>query len=154
MTTDDEARFEEFARELCAAIDDAIESWVLGAVTERLGQMPPAVHEQAKKAAKKARVDIGAELRHMLDADVDAQRGNPLAVLRTAVAYPTEVLVDAGLPAVNRDQDARRLHPDDLYDLTPGAFGDFGPAVHEAGLKWGAAKAHLHLQRRRAEGQR
>ena len=48
----------------------------------------------------------------------------------------------------------RAMFPDDLYDLTPGSFRDLDPALHEPGLEWGAAKAHVHLARRRAAGQR
>ncbi len=46
------------------------------------------------------------------------------------------------------------MFPDDDYDLTPASFGDLDPALHEPGLVWGAAKAHVFLARRRAAGQR
>jgi hypothetical protein len=59
------------------------------------------------------------------------------------------VLVAAGVPPVHRDRHAERLFPDDLYDLGPAAFGDLGPEVHDRGLEWGAAKAHVVLRRRR-----
>jgi hypothetical protein len=41
-----------------------------------------------------------------------------------------------------------------VYDLTPASFADVDPALHEPGLVWGAAKAHVHLARRRREGRR
>ena len=41
-----------------------------------------------------------------------------------------------------------------LYDLSPASFADLAPALKEPGLVWGAAKAHVHLSRRRAEGRR
>ena len=44
--------------------------------------------------------------------------------------------------------------PDDPYDLTPGSFADVDPSLHEPGLVWGAAKAHVVLARRRREGRR
>jgi putative CocE/NonD family hydrolase len=44
--------------------------------------------------------------------------------------------------------------PDDAYDLGPASFADIDPSLHEPGLMWGAAKAHVHLARRRAEGLR
>ncbi len=88
-------------------------------------------------------------LRTLLATDVDAQRANPLAILRQAVRYPNEVLAAAGVPAVRRDAHAERLFPDDAYDLGPAAFGDLHPSVHEPGLVWGAAKAHVILARRR-----
>jgi hypothetical protein len=68
---------------------------------------------------------------------------NPLAIVREAVAHPTAVLARAGVPPVVRDEHAEQLFPDDAYDLTPGAFADLDPALHEPGLVWGAAKAHV-----------
>jgi hypothetical protein len=47
-----------------------------------------------------------------------------------------------------------RSFPDDVYDLTPASFADVDPALHEPGLVWGAAKAHVHLARRRRQGKR
>jgi hypothetical protein len=64
------------------------------------------------------------------------------------------VLAAAGVPPVGRDEVARRLHPDDDYDLTPASFADISPELHEPGLVWGAAKAHVVLARRRREGLR
>jgi hypothetical protein len=100
-----------------------------------------------------ARVDaareVTAELRAVLALDVDAQRTNPLSILRAAVRYPTQVLRSVGAQPVARDEFDERSFPDDEFALTPAAFADFGPAVH-AGIMWGAAKAHVHLQRRRA----
>jgi len=81
--------------------------------------------------------------------DVDDQRVNPLAIVRGAVRYPTEVLRVAGVPPVVRDEFDERAFPDDLYALTPASFADVDPALHEPGLLWGAAKAHAHLTRRR-----
>ena len=75
-------------------------------------------------------------------------------MVRRAVVYPTAVLRGAGVPPVVRDADAEARFPDDDYDLTPAAFADLDPSLHEPGLVWGAAKAHVHLARRRAEGRR
>ena len=88
-------------------------------------------------------------LRALLAVDVGEQPTNPLEIIRRSVVHPTRVLAAAGVPPVERDEQARRLFPDDDYDLVPGAFGDLDPAVHEPGLHWGAAKAHVLLRRRR-----
>jgi hypothetical protein len=85
---------------------------------------------------------------------VDQQATGPLALLREAVRYPTAVLADAGVPPVVRDEFAVRAFPDDAYGLAPAAFADVDPSLHEPGLVWGAAKAHVVLARRRAEGRR
>jgi hypothetical protein len=70
-------------------------------------------------------------------------------VLRGLVRYPTAVLAAAGARPAARDEFAVRNFPDDAYDLTPAAFTDVDPALHEPSLLWGAAKAHVHLVRRR-----
>jgi hypothetical protein len=93
-------------------------------------------------------------VRLVLEADIDDQRTNPLAVLRRAVRYPTDVLRAAGVPEVVRDAFAEAHEPDDVYDLSPASFADIDPALHEPGLVWGAAKAHVHLHRRREDGMR
>ncbi|HEY9555380.1 MAG TPA: hypothetical protein VIR58_01530, partial [Acidimicrobiales bacterium] len=81
--------------------------------------------------------------------DVDAQRSNPLALLRSAVPHLTAALRSLGVPAVERDVQAEQMFPDDLYDLTPAAYADIDQSVHEPGLIWGAAKAHVIIRRRR-----
>jgi len=70
--------------------------------------------------------------------------------VRSAVVFPTEVLRAAGVPPVDRDEAARTMFPDDDYDLTPASFAELDPALTEVGIVWGAAKAHVHLARRRA----
>jgi hypothetical protein len=72
-----------------------------------------------------------------------------LSILRRAVRYPTGVLRSAGVPPIVRDAYDERHFPDDDYGLTPLAFADVGPTLHDAGLAWGAAKAMVHLERRR-----
>jgi hypothetical protein len=64
------------------------------------------------------------------------------------------VLDELGVGPPDRDEFARRNFPEDRYDLTPASFADVDPTLHEPGLVWGAAKAHVVLQRRRAEGLR
>ncbi|MCU1372626.1 MAG: hypothetical protein JWO77_3820, partial [Ilumatobacteraceae bacterium] len=101
---------------------------------------------------RRAAADVGARARELLALDVDAQPTGPLAVVRTAVRYPTEVLAAAGVSHVVRDEFAERAFPGDVYDLAPAAFADLDPALHDAGLVWGAAKAHVVLRRRRSGG--
>jgi hypothetical protein len=143
---------EQAGRDLLAAVEVAIGPWVHGAVASRLGRTPDdGIRAQTEEAAREATTDIGARLAELLALDIDDQWTNPLAILRTVTTYPTRVLTAAGVPPAERDREAVRLHPDDVYDLAPGSFADLGPGVHEPGLVWGAAKAHVHLQRRRHE---
>ncbi|HVX16758.1 MAG TPA: hypothetical protein VHA73_01895 [Acidimicrobiales bacterium] len=147
-----------YADALAGALDAAIPQWVERCVVELLGdaygRATPEQQAEARAAGVAARDEVMPQLRTLLATDVDRQRANPLAIVRAAVRHPTEVLQRAGVPPVVRDEVAARLFPDDVYDLSPASFGEVGSAVHEPGLVWGAAKAHVVLSRRRAEGRR
>ncbi len=92
-------------------------------------------------------------VRELLGTDIDEQRANPLALVRSGLGPATARLASLDLPAVERDPFVAQAFPDDIYDLAPATFGDIDESLQEAGLMWGAAKAHVHLSRRRAEGQ-
>jgi hypothetical protein len=145
-------------RQLAAGLEAAIPGWVVRSVGRRMrewaGEVPDGVAEDARRAGELARDEVVPRLRRLLDIDVDEQRTNPLSIVRGAARYPTEVLARAGVPAVVRDAFAERAFPDDRYDLTPSSFADVDPALTEPGIRWGAAKAHVVLTRRRAEGRR
>jgi len=151
---EDEAALARYAADLAARIEAAVPAWVERAVTETYEawadtSLPPDVQVQAAAAGQAARAEVEPQVRALLATDADAQRANPLAILRAAVRHATTVLRTAGVPPVARDAEAERLFPDDLYDLGPAAFADVDPALHDAGITWGAAKAHVVLQRRR-----
>jgi signal transduction histidine kinase len=155
--TDDE-RLAAYARALAAGVEEALPRWVEAAVDRVLRAqgrtVDGATAAAARQAGEDARAEVGGRVRRLLLADIDEQRTNPLAVIRGAVRYPTEVLRAAGARPVPRDAQAREHFPDDDFDLAPARFADLDPALHEPGLVWGAAKAHVHLRRRRAEGRR
>ena len=135
---------------LCDAVDAAVGPWIERSVLDRLTEPPgDRVQVDMYAAIDRARAEVMPRLRDLLSRDLDEQWTNPLAVIRTLVPYPTAVLAAAGATPADRDDDARRLQPDDIYDLSPATFADLGPDVHEPGLVWGATKAHLHLQRRK-----
>lgn len=139
------------ARVLAAAVEEALPRWVERSVASLLraytGSEGPEAMEQAVAAGARARAEVGGRVRALLESDIDDQRTNPLALLRGAVGYPTEVLRRAGVPPVVRDDFAESRFPDDVYDLTPASFADLDPALHEPGLEWGAAKAWAHRRR-------
>ncbi|HEY7073635.1 MAG TPA: hypothetical protein VH479_26150 [Acidimicrobiales bacterium] len=154
----DAAALARYAEVLATTVDQVLEGWVQRCVHRVLAaqglpedaDVAPAVAE----AAAAARADGMPRLRALLATDVDEQRTNPLAVLRSLVRHPTAVLRTAGAAPVARDEFAVRAFPDDVYDLAPATFSDVDPALHDPGLEWGAAKAHVHLARRRREGKR
>lgn len=156
--SDDAARLAELAGVLADAVDAALGPWVVRSVAAVADAWQPGLAPQLARAAaeagEQATRDVGARVRALLATDVDQQATGPLAVLRDAVRYPTAVLAAAGVPPVARDEFAERAFPDDAYGLAPAAFADVDPTLHEPGLVWGAAKAHVVLARRRAEGRR
>jgi hypothetical protein len=144
---DPEQTLGELASALADAIDAVLPAWVVRSVRRRLTSVPRHIADAARRAGEGARDDVGAAVRALLETDVDAQRGNPLALLRTATRSPNDVLRLAGAPAVERDKFSRERFPDDDYDLTPATWADIDPSLTELGIAWGAAKAFVHKQR-------
>lgn len=157
---DDAAALARHAEALAAGVEAHLAGWVERAVAGRYADwsgsaaLPAAVTTAAREAGARARAEVTPRVRALLERDVDDQPTGPLALLREATAHATAVLHEAGVPAVVRDEVAERLHPDDVYDLSPATFADVHPGLHEPGLTWGAAKAHVVLARRRREGRR
>jgi hypothetical protein len=144
---------DDYATALAEQIDAALPGWVVRSV-ERLtalwlDEVPPEVASAAESAGQRARAEVMPAVRVLLATDIDQQATTPLAILRTAVRYPAEVLAAAGVPPVQRDAFSERAFPDDAYDLTPATFADVDPALAEAGIVWGAAKAYQHKLRHR-----
>ncbi|HWJ61425.1 MAG TPA: hypothetical protein VNS19_05610 [Acidimicrobiales bacterium] len=154
----DEELLASHAAVLANGIERALGPWVVRCVVDRADAWQPGLGRTllgaAEDAGRRAGAEVGPQVRALLALDVDAQPTGPLAVLRGAVRFPTGVLAEAGVPDVVRDEFAERAFPEDRYDLAPAAFADLDPALHEPGLVWGAAKAHVVLARRRAEGRR
>ena len=155
---DDEAMVREYSQELARAIDDAIVGWVVRCVVGRVvgtgGRVDDTLTTEAERAGELCRADVSPRITRLLSTDIDAQRGSPLDILRGATRYATGVLAGRGVPTVDRDAFAVAHFPDDAYDLGPATFADVSPDLTEPGIRWGAAKAHVHLARRRAEGRR
>lgn len=154
----DEELLASHAAVLAGGIERALPGWVVRSVVAIAEAWRPGTSagllDAAEAAGTLAREAVGPQVRALLALDVDQQATGPLAVVRTATRFPTQVLRDAGVPAVVRDAFDEQAFPDDDYGLAPASFADLDPALHEPGLVWGAAKAHVVLARRRAEGRR
>jgi hypothetical protein len=152
----DAASLARYAAALADGIESAIPGWVERSVRSVLADQAIAVDAalaaRIDEAGRAAQAEGAARARQLLATDIDAQAGNPLSVLRGLVGHATAVLAAAGAHPVARDEFSERNFPDDVYDLTPASFAEIDPALHEPGLVWGAAKAHVHLARRRREG--
>jgi hypothetical protein len=155
---EDEAQLAAIAEALADAVEVALPAWVERSVVTLVeahrGVIDGDTRAAARAAGERAAADVGGRVRTLLSTDVDEQRANPLALLRTAVRYPAEVLAAAGVPPVARSRFDEEAFPDDRYGLSPATWADLDPDLHERGLVWGAAKAHVVLQRRRTEGRR
>ncbi|MHB8438857.1 MAG: hypothetical protein ACYDD4_06820 [Acidimicrobiales bacterium] len=108
----------------------------------------------ALRAAEAATAEVGDSLATVLAADVDAQGRTPLEIVRQVVRYPTAVLRDAGVGAVERDRFVEQRLPDDLYDLTPRSLAVLAPGLVALASAWGAAKAAAHRARHGASPSR
>jgi hypothetical protein len=145
---DDEAQLAEYALGLASQLREDLPAWVERSVASRTDlDLTVASHAAGVAAA----ADLGGQIDELLACDIDQQRSTPLTLLRHAVRYPTEVLALAGVPESRRDDFSRRSFPDDGYDLAPASLADISLAAQEAGIHWGAAKAHVHLARRRVD---
>lgn len=155
---DDDEQLAAIAAALADAVEVALPGWVercvVTLVEAHQGVIDGGTRASARAAGARAAEEVGGQVRALLATDVDEQRANPLALLRSAVRYPAAVLAEAGVPAVVRSPFAEEAFPDDVYGLAPATWSDIDPALHERGLEWGAAKAHVVLARRRAEGKR
>jgi len=144
----------EAGRALASAVVAVLPGWVERGVRDLLlaftGTADPVALEEAREAGRRAAAEVGPELRRLLEADVDRQWANPLAVVRRAVSFPTAVLAGAGVPPVVRDEYDEAHFPEDVYGLTPRTFTDLDPSLREVALVWGAAKARASIVRHRS----
>ena len=148
--------YESATADLIDAIDKVVEGWLIR-VAETVfvagnGVLTGDFRRAAQAAAREGATWTMTKLHAALEVDVDAQRVNPLQILRDAVRFPTEVLLAAGIPTLQRDEFDVKINPDDVYGIGPAHWNDIDESLTEPGIIWGAAKASTVLQRRRAEG--
>ena len=148
--------YESATADLIDAIDKVVEGWLVRVAetvfVARNGPLTGDFRRAAQAAAREGATWTMTKLHAALEVDVDAQRVNPLQILRDAVRFPTELLVVAGIPAPQRDEFDVKINPDDVYGIGPAHWNDIDESLTEPGIIWGAAKASTVLQRRRAEG--
>ena len=147
---DDEAQLAAFALELADRVDASLDAWVRRSLVGAAVAGGVSVDDTAFEPIVEAtRTEAMPELRRVLAADVDDGAGSPLAALRAAVGPMTRQLEAWGAAKPPRDEFLERQFPGDPYHLGPAAFADVHADLHEPGLVWGAARAHVHLRRRR-----
>lgn len=156
MTVDDDdlRALGAYAEALADGIESALAPWVERLVVDRWSawsgvEPDEGVRSSARSAGVEAAAVIVPRVRALLALDIDEQRTGPLDIVRAAVPWPTAALASLGVPVPERDEFAVRMFPDDVYDLMPASFAELDQTLLEAGIAWGAAKAHIHLARRR-----
>ena len=138
---------------LATAIAAAYPGWLERELTARLGTVDSSsARGEVSSAVRVAARELDRELAELLATDVDAQRANPLQVIREVTARAGRVLERLGVPEPARDSVETRVMPEDRHGLGPLAWRDLSEDVHDAGIVWGAWKAATVLARRRAEG--
>ncbi|HVN50902.1 MAG TPA: hypothetical protein VMT43_05690 [Acidimicrobiales bacterium] len=150
---DDAAALAGYAEALASQMVTAIPGWVRRVMVGRLVAFHGAVTDDQLAVVEAAGLavvaDAGPTLRELLARDIDAQASTPLEVVRAQVHHPTDALRLLGVPPAARDAFDAQQFPEDVYDLGPRSYVDIDPALEEPALTWGAAKAHVHLRRRR-----
>jgi hypothetical protein len=156
--TEDDDRVAAISQALADTVEAVVPGWIERLALDRMrasgGQIDPAFSAAAAAAGEAARDDVVPRLRALLAADIDEQRTNPLALLRSATVHAHAVLAAAGVPPADRDEFAQRSFPDDSYGLVPASWEEIDQRLQEVGITWGAAKAYVFKARRREEGRR
>lgn len=146
------------AQLLAEVFAEVVGPWLVRCVVDtslrQSGECRDDLRQQASVMADRCAPAVIEEMRALLQTDVDEQRTNPLSVARRAVRYPTELLQQAGIAPPQRSEFDQRVLAEDVYGLAPATWSDIDPKLHDVGIMWGAWKASVVLQRRRAEGRR
>ncbi|MFM8974057.1 MAG: hypothetical protein ACKOOG_15810 [Actinomycetota bacterium] len=146
-----EALMAEAGARLVAAVRTLGADWVVTVVTTRIdqwGALDPAERAAARAAAEaagaRAAARVADALEVLLARPAGEQPSTPLEVMRSLRSEATEVLADAGVPPVVRDDFEARAFPDDVYGIvlrSPVELGDddLGGVL----LAWGLAKTRV-----------
>jgi hypothetical protein len=135
--------------EIVAGVQRTLGPWLISCVVrilEAWGRCSPDVEARALATAEReapaVAERIAESLRRLFAQDPSEQTRTPLEVVRTAIEDPTRILVDAGVPPVERDAFEERTWPEDRYELLPRTLADLGdPELGPLQLAWGLAKA-------------
>jgi hypothetical protein len=155
-------QFSSPPEQLLAALDAAVEPWLERSLVMTAArqshcaaeQLPPDLREEITVEAQRQAAQALRQIQVLLATDVDQQRHNPLAVLRSAAIAAGAVLERYAISPVVRDDFEVTAFPADHYRLVPASWVDVDPSLQDPGITWGAWKAAQILHRRREEGLR
>jgi hypothetical protein len=142
-------RLAESSEAIVVGVERELPGWVqrsVARIIDAWGRLDTEARSRTERAAAaagdRATARVTSQLRQLFASDVAAQRATPLQIVRSAYREPTEVLVAAGIPPIEREDFDERAWPDDRYGLVPRTLGDLGdPDLAPLLLAWGLAKA-------------
>ena len=148
-TEHEAALLAEHAAGLGDLLVDIVPAWVDHALRVRSPHEtdPAALQAASRRVVESAQTTTLPAIVRLLDADIDEQWSSPLDIVRSLVPVITGELDGLGAQVVARDPGTIDMYPDDRFALIPATFADIHPDLHQPGLAWGAAKAHIHLRR-------
>ncbi len=136
----------EAGEDLNYAVLASIDGWI-GRCLARVGLRREQLGDDFAETVKACRAWLDERLAALLGADVDAQHTTPLALLRAASAFATELARVHGAIAVPRSDEEVERFADDIYGFAPSTWSDIDDDLVEPGLRWGVTKAYAHRQR-------
>lgn len=141
-------RFRMVGSELVAAVEETLAGWLSSHVAVLCGQHlrtdEQEISQELEKRLNTVTEDVTRNLRRMASAAIDEPVSGPLEQIRSALVPLTDWLQICGATP-NGSPDSR---PDDPFGFGPVTFRDLSDEVHDAGIRWGAAKAFMHQQHR------
>jgi hypothetical protein len=149
----------DLSEELTIRVIDAVPDWVRRCVDQTLDvewrrtrgewrvEHEDEILRRAEAAGWAAARVVGRAMRSLLATGDGVGSTSPLEIVRDAVTYPTTVLSEAGVAAVQRSPDRELLFPHDVYDLTPRTLADLHPLLPELAHRWEEARAAIRSSR-------
>ncbi|MPZ54127.1 MAG: alpha/beta fold hydrolase, partial [Acidimicrobiia bacterium] len=96
---------------------------------------------ELEAASEDAMEWLRSELEQLLAQPFIDQRRGPLQVFQEAFAGPSELLMERGIPALERDEITANALPGDHYGLAPASTREISDGVFDAHISWGIEKA-------------
>lgn len=146
VSSSDDDKFTQYGQVLNAAVSTAVRPWLIRELTIRVGS----IDDDLARAIEESAEEVERAIAELVAADVDEPLSGPLERIRRSVAPLNAELDQRGVQPPTRNRLDQQMSPRDHHELGPMTFRDLSDAVHDAGITWGAAKAHLHLRRRQS----
>ncbi len=146
VSSSDDEKFIQYGQVLNIAVSTAVRPWLIRELTTRVGS----IDAELARAIEGAAEQVERSIAELVAADVDEPLSGPLERIRRSVEPLNAELDQRGVQPPRRNTLDQQMSPRDHHELGPMTFRDLSDAAHDAGITWGAAKAHVHLRRRQS----